>query len=509
MTTSEQLQRNRGVPGLAESTWLAAGAALFLYLAFFRAKTPIYLFTIADGGVWIDEADRVVQGELIYRDFFEFLPPGIVYLNAAVLFLFGPRISAFGFAAVALGTIISCVLHSLSARAVASRWRLLPPVAFVVLVYAPHSLGNHKMPALLFGLSGLLVMLNKAVTHRRSSLAGFLFGLSTLFTLDFGFGMAAGTAFYLLLGSARAQRRLALAFAGGYLASIALVIGYFGWKAGPGAVFYDCIVFPFTRYKMNPANFLLIDLFHWGPRTLAQLTLSVGGVVAAIALLSNKAHDDPARVIAFAGLGLLAATAHRPLDALGLALRSAPLTVVLARALERRSDASRNRLISLDSAVVFVLAVGTLWGSVKMIAGRQWLDPLTKAQYRAGEVWMPWSIPEISWLESATVEGEPVFLLPVKGGLHFLTRTRNPTSFPVFVAGQNTAAQMERLLAEIEQTRPAVGIWRNQAPLPEMYRALAEHYDVAGTVNGHTLFRRKRQAADGPRDLTPTERAAR
>ena len=55
-------------------------AALFLYLLHFREG--IFFWRISQQeGTWIDEAFFTLQGELIYRDFFEQMTPGIVYVN--------------------------------------------------------------------------------------------------------------------------------------------------------------------------------------------------------------------------------------------------------------------------------------------------------------------------------------------------------------------------------------------------------------------------------------------
>lgn len=481
-------------PGLIERFSVAVASAVFLYLVFFRSGAPIYLFGPAEGGVWIDEGERVQGGEIMYRDFFEFIPPGMVHLNAIVLLVLGPRVVSFSCAAVALGAAGACVLHALAARVVGPRWRVLPPAAFTVLLYAPYSLGNHKMPALVFGLLALLVLVGRPVTPLRSFIAGALLGLSTLFTLDFGVGMAAGTALGFL--SERPRRRQGFLLVAGCLAAILPVMGYFAWRAGVSTIVYDCIVFPLTRYRQK--NVFTFDLFdHLGPRTLAHYVLAAGGLLSAFAHLGRNRENEPARLIAWVGLGLLAATAHRPLGSLLLAIRCAPLTVTLARCMERLGRTSERPLVWLDRAALAVLATGILWGSLALVIRRQWLEPLTRELHRAGEVWVFSPLEEVSWVESHAVEGERVFLLPSKGGLYFLSRTRNATSLPYLVPGQNPEEHVRRALADLDETRPAVGVWRDSADIPLLLAGLLERYEPQGTLsNGHTVFRRKAVAPD-------------
>src|SRR5690349_20834181 len=66
-----------------------AGTAALLYLSNFRGLTPIWAFSQNEGGIWLDEAAQMLNGQLIYRDFFEFLGPGVMSFNAGVFFIFG------------------------------------------------------------------------------------------------------------------------------------------------------------------------------------------------------------------------------------------------------------------------------------------------------------------------------------------------------------------------------------------------------------------------------------
>ena len=81
---------------IRERAGVAAMTAAFLYVVFFRAGILIYPFPSGSNGVFFDEAHRILAGEVMYRDFFEFVGPGTAYLNALVLLACGPRIAALG-----------------------------------------------------------------------------------------------------------------------------------------------------------------------------------------------------------------------------------------------------------------------------------------------------------------------------------------------------------------------------------------------------------------------------
>src|SRR5687768_16310271 len=167
-------------PSILERLGVIAVAALFLHLVTFRQGTFIYLFHRASTGAWIDEGARVLDGEVMYRDFVDAIGPGIVYLNAGVLALLGQRLEAVALAGLLVGCALAWALHALASRVASWPWRLLPPALFVVLAYPGNDFGGHRWPAILLGLLGLLVLSPRP--NRVSGLgSGLLFGLSSMF----------------------------------------------------------------------------------------------------------------------------------------------------------------------------------------------------------------------------------------------------------------------------------------------------------------------------------------
>ena len=155
----------------------------------------------------------------------------------------------------------------------------------------------------------------------------------------------------------------------------------------------------------------------------------------------------------------------------------------------------------LAIAVAVVAAAGLLHGSVGLVVWRQLFEPMTREDHRAGAVWTPSPMPELSWIEAHTAPGEGTFLMPAKGGHYFLSRTRNVTSFPYMIEGQNTVEQGRRALAEIESARPRVGVWDQRpwprsapgpdGPLAFVYEGLLRSYDAETLPNGAILMRLK------------------
>src|SRR5687767_3527462 len=358
----------------------------------------------------------------MYRDFFDFVPPGIVYLNAAVLAAFGRRAAVVALLHVALGCALAVAVHAAASRLIASRWRFLAPAAFLAVVYLAYSPGNHKWPALLCGLLAVNALM-AGTGAARAVTAGALLGASALFTPDIGLGMTAGAAAGVRAGGAPGATRRALLVVAGSAAAFGAVAGAFALMAGPRTIVHDWVIFPLTFYRAKNALFVGLASHH-GPRTAAQAILVVAGIAGAVVMA--RRGDGPQRVLAWAGLGLVLATAHRPWTPLLLAVRCAPLIVpavwMLQRGLARRGFSR-----ALVAAALGVLVAATAWGVVSIPGRRQWLDPLVRQECRAGAVWLPAARPELRWIEEHVPEGGALFALPHMGGVHFLTRTRAVT----------------------------------------------------------------------------------
>ena len=490
-------------PRLVERWLLIAGCVVFLHLVLFRDGTFVYLFHKASTGAWVDEGTRVLDGQVPYRDFSETIGPGLVYLNAAILGLLGRSLDALAWAGLAMGVLVTALLHALSCRVVASRWRLLPPLLFAVVVYPPYDLGSHRWPALALGILGLLALARREPGTTRDALAaGAAFGLATLFTLETGAGIALGTAFYLV--RERSLRRdLLAATLIGWLAPVAVVMGGFAVAAGGLGPVRGWALAWLLEARGRPLDLAL----GWGPRPATYLAMAGGGLLSAIAVLRARMATAPevearsSRLVAFAGLGLLIAAVPRGIDPYALGSGSSLLAVCLAQALEDRRAASRPVLAWSRRALLAVLAVGLLHGSLGFVIWRQVLQRQNRQRFRAGTAWNAVRAPEFDWIESRTAPGDPIFVFPAGGMYYFLTRTRNPTSFPYMVEGRVTADEQRRALAEIRVARPAVGLWlgaqrfavpAGRPALDTLYRGILETYEPEQARPDGTLLLRPR-----------------
>src|SRR5487761_871033 len=88
-----------------------------LYLRLFYNYTILYI----DEGIILQGAQRILQGQVPYRDFFSYFTPGSYYWMAALFKVFGSSILVARAALMVYGGVFSSVTYLL-ARRVCSRW---------------------------------------------------------------------------------------------------------------------------------------------------------------------------------------------------------------------------------------------------------------------------------------------------------------------------------------------------------------------------------------------------
>jgi hypothetical protein len=479
-----------------EAALLAVAAAAFLYLATFRRGDFIYLFHKATTGVWVDEGARVAAGETMYRDFSDVVGPGIVYLNATLIRLFGQRLEVLAWAGVAMGVALTLALYALTARVAGRAARLVAPALFVVLVYAPgRDFGGPPWPAIGLVMVGLLPVLGRPVSLARAGVAGLACGLASLFQFEMGVGAALGVAAHLVREE-RGRGRACVVFGLACLAPLAFMIA-----AGPGQVFSAWLV---DSWRQRIPELRIDPGQGWGARQVAGTAMVLGGAASALWFLrpGRPPSESGARLIARAGLGVLLAPAVAHVDANTLTVQATVLLAALVAALARLASSPRPGRRWVARAAGAVLAMGLVHGAFGLLVWRQMAQNQVLQQFRAGRAWIEAPAVEIEWIERRVAEGEPLFAFPAGGMFFFLTHTRNATSFPSMVEGRFGPEDQRKALREIDAARPRFGVWlaaeRYAVPpgspaLDTLYQGILERYETeAALANGTLLLRRKR-----------------
>jgi len=172
------------------------GILIFLvslaYLYLFRRYTMME----PDEGIILQGAERVLHGQVPYRDFFSFYTPGSYYLTAAALKLLGDSLAAAR-TAVAIGASLVSALNYLLARRVCSRGAALLAAALTTSTCLPYrDLVLHNWDSTLWAMLALYT----AVRYLEAPAARLAFALGSLAAVTVLFEQSKGAGLVLGLG---------------------------------------------------------------------------------------------------------------------------------------------------------------------------------------------------------------------------------------------------------------------------------------------------------------------
>jgi hypothetical protein len=444
-----------------EYVMVFGAAFVALYRINFHDGIFVWALSQQEGAIWVDEAYRMIQGELIYRDFFDFLGPVVTFVDYLFLRILGPTTTSVGLMVVTVGAATAVTLYAISSVILSRAWRLVPPAVFVGIIYAIYSPGNHKWPTVLLCSLGILAVLHER-TRLRCAISGIMIGCATWSTQDYGVGAAFGMAISLWLLRGRERGADPWAFVFAYATTVLSVFVGLGLAAGFKAVWYDLFLFLFEQYGASH----VLGFYFGGtenlPIWLSSLGLGIVGFLYALVGIARRfwREDDPSVVVlSLTGAGLLfvGGIAH-PIETFYIAVRAAPLTIVGVYCLQRLVE--RRVLHPLPLISVIAVGVIVIWRAISVPVGATYANPRHLEEHRAGKIWATRLQEEVAWLGANTVEGQPVFLFPDKGGAYFLTHTRNATSFPMMLdIGFNSEAQIREAIRELDANCPQLGIW--------------------------------------------------
>ena len=143
---------------LALSHFLAlAGATAFLYLrTFLFPATPFIAHD--DQTLFFIRAVRILHGQTLYRDFFEFVPPGTDLLYAVGFRLFGIHAWLLQAWSIVLGLGLFSIVTLLARRRPAGLLALLPGLLFLVFDYDVAMVPTHHWLSTLAALAAVATL---------------------------------------------------------------------------------------------------------------------------------------------------------------------------------------------------------------------------------------------------------------------------------------------------------------------------------------------------------------
>lgn len=234
-------------------------AALYIYTQLFELPaTPIYF----DGDFThsVSNALRMLDGEVIYRDFFHFTTPGAETVYCFLFSVFGPGVWITNALILILGLCQAGLCWYFSRKVLSGWLAYLPPAIFLVIGYRQFGLdASNRLFSVGLAL-GAVALLISGRSLRRLAGAGVLCGLSTFFVQPRGVVVLLAIISFLVweafqAGSGvRASVQQSMVVVTAFVITSSLTQLYFLVQAGWDAYYFAMVTYPSLYYGYDPLN---------------------------------------------------------------------------------------------------------------------------------------------------------------------------------------------------------------------------------------------------------------
>jgi 4-amino-4-deoxy-L-arabinose transferase-like glycosyltransferase len=463
---------------------------LFIALAIFCAAC-LYLWPLRDfvtfnanEGITLAGAERILQGQVPYRDFFTFVTPGSPYLMALWFKLFGSTFVVARSVMLVYAGVFAVITYRLASRtgSRSSAWFAAALLTFGCMPFDLMAL--HNWDSTLFAL--LAIYCAQSLLREPSQFFSLCLGCSTALTFLTEHSKGAG----LLLGLAMAALALRLSRRSrspvsnaklwpgvvGFVIPVAVTFAYFASQHATRVMVEDWL-WPLRHYSaVNHSIYGALPVAGgltevlgstaWGVRAMILAFLAPTLLVSAFALLviaatfyaiwirwsgaPSQAVD--ARVLggcAFLGILLsILSTSHADLNHI---LYMTPLFIYLVPSiLEIHYKGDRLFRQTRPVAAVLLLALFTGFGLITILKAAK---PSAKLQTRRGTVRFAYPDEVLPYVQKYVPEGQHLYVHPYQAFYSYMTATINPTRVIFLQPGFNTADQYEATLGDLVADR--------------------------------------------------------
>ena len=454
--------------------WVTILSTVGICAPFFR-----YIQWLGDEGIVLHGADRILRGERLYADFFEFLPPGSFLIGAAWMQLIGSSFASMR--VLAIGVIVAIAALTYTAARLASGRRVL--AALLAITWAVQSQGawtviSHHWFTTVASMASAVALLaalgGARDRHIAIFLAGLFAGIAAMTTPVQGTLLCLAT---LGLAATLLDRPRAIFGVVGGIATFPIaVLAYLAVTSSIHAAFYDAIVFPAQQYTdIEIVRFGAFTAPHHAPAA-AFLPLTFALTATAAALDGRALWREPRfrGALALAVVALLSAFPRPDLAHINFVL---PLACPLFALVTGRLLARLGRPVRFAVSAALIALVGVIVGYatvkkiVPVVAG-----PLRPVSTVRG-VFLAQPSP---WIETVaalvadierTPATEPFFFYPYSPMLPYLTAREHVAPHDVMIPGHTTREQYREICLRVIRDARWIVIdrsWTN----PRLLRAL-------------------------------------
>jgi hypothetical protein len=455
--------------------------ALFVFCVTYLSVFRHYSSLEPDEGIVLAGAERILRGEVPYRDFFSFYTPGSLYLVASLFRVFGDSFIVARTSLVVTGAGCSVVTYVLARRVCSRHIALMTALLTTITGVAYRFLVLHNWYSTL--LCCLAVYAAVRLIDSRKQIWAFATGsfaaLTILFEQSKGAGLCLGLAVgFLSLSVLRRtpllRRSQSTALAAGSLWPLILTFAYFGSKRTNGVMLRDWL-WPLRHYTQ--ANHVLYGWQNWseqardtifftGPawlRILKFLAVSPGFFVPVLPLIgvglfgywafqirtrnvgSVKANYYVLMSSAFSGL-LISVVIVRA-DIIHFMYLAPLWYVVLAWILGAPEIDSRILTTARPYIGSYIAITFGLMGFALLLAAT---GARNSIETRHGVIKTSAKDTVVEYVEAHVPVREKVLVYPYLPLYNYLTATRSPSRYDYFQPGMNTPEQAREIITSLQ-----------------------------------------------------------
>jgi len=463
--------------------------ATFLYFSLFvDGRAPLWLS--GDQTIFLLNAERMLHGQVMYRDFFQFTLPGTEFVYLAFFGIFGMPAWIPNVSLILLGIGLTACMVLISRKILGPKNVLLPALLFLVCSYHAMLNATHHWFSLLAMLAAIAVVIDTRSVPR-VALAGMFSGLAALFTHAEGLMCLLGLACFLLWerrcmrqNKTVAVKTISLFLA--FCATLAVSCGYAIIQGGVANVWNCVVVFTLRYYSTDiNANTPLIYLSFPGvppwshlPALLVWLFIYAIVPFAYILFLVRYWRRRPAddtepwdKLMLFNIVGwfLFLGTASSP-SIMRLAAESPPAIIILVWLVEKRSSRNSNIPTKLLWTFGLTLFIAEPWVTQSR--------PAYVSNLPAGRI--AFSSPEqrdkYAWLAAHTHPSDFLLDGATLPRVYFPLHLRNPAGVPFLTTTNYTRPeQVQEAIHSLETKPVSLVVWSVDVDVPENINDRGDH----------------------------------
>jgi hypothetical protein len=495
----EETLRRTGPPAIS----IVALSIVFLYLSLFILPASPRFWPGIEF-INLENVRRMVAGETLYKDVFQYTLPGTELLEFPLVKIFGVKIALTSVLLILTGAAEMWIAMEMAAPLI-GRWdAALAALLFLCFGFHCDLDASHHKFSILMAYAGAAVLIPRRSIPRLIA-AGAMVGLAACFTQTRAL-VALGIGAFIVWENTHERRgvqrlwRDEMAFFAPFVSVVGLGCAYIVWKAGFSEFVRMAVKFPLLYYRSGNCNNWATSFQDYFPDlrgmiVWAAMKLFVPGTYAAFFAYwwrntKRWTQSLPAEAVllAFVGVSLLATIWYAPLHVL-MAGMSLPAFILAIWMLDRMGMAVwRAGGWAIASAFLVLATIKT------QTAHYEFLDA------PAGHLAIsdPDLYEEMKWVEQHTDPGETFFAAdgPM---LYVVFDLRNPTRVPFVEPDEYTRPRQVKSSAEsIRQTKPRFVIWpfegehydRPDDVLYELGQELRAHYRPVRSLRGGDVWER-------------------